>query len=66
MSNMKCNSKSVPVKISRSDLCDILVAITFVEKSLESEGYDSQKWEILHDNLKEQLAAFDARTGEEV
>ena len=60
---MNYNCKTVPVKISRSDLCDILVAITSVVKALESEGYSSRKWETLHNNLKEQLAAFDAKNG---
>lgn len=60
---MNYNSKTVPVKISRSDLCDILVAITSVAKALESDGYSARKWEILNNNLKEQLAAFDAKNG---
>ena len=41
---MNYNSKTVPVKISRRELCDILVAITSVEKALESEGYPASKW----------------------
>ena len=60
---MNYNSKTVPVKISRRDLCDILVAITFVVKSLESKGWSFQKWEILHDKLKDELTAFDAKNG---
>ena len=60
---MDYNSKTVPVKISRSDLCDILVAITSVAKALDSDGYSARKWEILHGNLKEQLVAFDAKNG---
>ena len=60
------NSKTVPVKISRRDLCDILVAITSVAKSLESSGYSARKWDILHEKLKDQLATFDARKGTEV
>ena len=60
---MNYNSKTVQVKISRREHCDILVAITSVEKALESEGYPASKWEILHYNLKEQLATFDAKNG---
>ena len=60
------NSKTVPVKISRSDLCDILCSIRFIEAALRSEGFSVRKWQILRDKLKEKLAAFDARTGEEV
>ena len=63
MSNVTYHSKTVPVKISRSDLCDILVAITSVAKALESEGYSARKWEILHENLNEQLDTFDAKNG---
>ena len=62
---MNHNSKTVPVKISRSDLCDILVAITSVAKALESDGYSARKWEILHDKLKEQLSTFDRKNGGE-
>ena len=60
---MNYNSKTVPVKISRRELCDILVAITSVAKALESSGYSASKWEILNGNLNEQLAAFDAKNG---
>ena len=60
---MNYNSKTVPVKISRRDLCDILFAITCVAKALESEGYSARKWEILHENLNEQLDTFDAKNG---
>ena len=60
---MNYNSKTVPVKISRSDLCDILAAITFVAKALESDGYSARKWEILNNNLNEQLVTFDAKNG---
>ena len=60
---MNYKSKTAPVKISRSDLCDILVAITFVAKALESNGYSARKWDILNENLNEQLNAFDAKNG---
>lgn len=63
---MNYNRKTVPVKISRSELCDILVAITSAAKALESAGYSARKWETLHDKLKEQLATFDAITCKEV
>ena len=60
---MNYKGKTVPVKISRRELCDILCAITSVAKALEFEGYDCHKWEILHENLKEQLDTFDAKNG---
>lgn len=60
---MTYKSKTVPFKISRGDLLDILCAIRCVATSLVSEGYSARKWEILYDNLKEQLGAFDAKNG---
>lgn len=52
---MKSQQQIVNVKISRDDIYDILAAITFTAKALESEGYQNRKWEILHDKLKEQF-----------
>lgn len=60
---MNYNCKTVPVKISRRELCDILGAIRCVAISLDSEGYSALKWEILYYNLKDQLGAFDAKNG---
>lgn len=60
---MTYKSKTVPVKISSGDLLDILCAIRCVVTSLDSEGYSARKWEILYDNLKEQLGAFDEKNG---
>ena len=57
------NSKTVTVKISRKELCDILIATTSIANSLKDEGYTARKWESLHDKLKEQLAIFDAKNG---
>ena len=62
---MNYNCKTVPVKISRRELCDILCAIRCVATSLDSEGYSSHKWEILHDKLTEQLSTFDTKNGGE-
>lgn len=60
---MNYNCKTVPVKISRRDLCNILCAIRTVVVLLYSEGYSARKWEILYGNLNEQLNAFDAKNG---
>ena len=60
---MNYNCKTVPVKISRRELCDILCAIRCVATSLDTEGYSALKWEILYYNLKDQLAVFDAKNG---
>ena len=60
---MNYNCKTVPVKISRRDLCNILCAIRCVATYLDSEGYSARKWGILYDNLNEQLGTFDAKNG---
>ena len=60
---MNYNCKTVPVKISRRELCDILCSIRCVAISLDSEGYSARKWEILYYNLKDQLRAFDEKNG---
>ena len=60
---MNYNCKTVPVKISRRELCGILCAIRCVAESLDLGGHSSRKWEILHENLKEQLDTFDAKNG---
>ena len=62
---MNYKSKTVPVKISRVELCDMLIATTAIAQAFKAEGRYSRKWKILHDKLKEQLDAFDAKNGTE-
>lgn len=62
---MNYKSITVPVKISRVELCDLLIATTAIAQAFKAEGGYSRKWEILHDKLKEQLDAFDAKNGTE-
>lgn len=62
---MNYKSKTVPVKISRVELCDMLIATTAIARAFKAEGGYSRKWEILHDKLKEQLDAIDAKNGTE-
>lgn len=62
---MNYKSKTVPVKTSRDELCDMLIATTAIAQAFKAEGGYSRKWEILHDKLKEQLDAFDAKNGTE-
>lgn len=50
------NQKTMTVKITRRDMCDILLALTAL--SIES---NNKKWDILHDKLKEELVAFDKK-----
>lgn len=62
---MNYKSKTVPVKISRDEICDMLIATTAIAQAFKAEGGYSRKWEILHDKLKEQLDAFGAKNGTE-
>ena len=62
---MNYNSKTVNVQISRLELCDILIATTSIANSLKANGHTAHKWETLHEKLKEQLTAFDAKNGPE-
>lgn len=43
----------------------MLIAATAIAQAFKAEGGYSRKWEILHDKLKEQLDAFDAKNGTE-
>ena len=51
------NHRTATVKISRRELCDLLLATTIIaERNPEGE-----KWSNLHDTLKAQLDALDAK-----
>ena len=60
---MNYNSRTVTVKMSRSDLCNLLMATTSIAQTLQEEGREASKWGALHDKLREQLDAFDERNG---
>lgn len=47
------NAKTVTVKLTRGELCRLLILITGI-----GEG---ESWERLHDKLRDQLEAFDKR-----
>lgn len=51
------NQKTVTVKITRHELCDLLIATQALEDHAE-------KWAALHDKLLAQLEAFDAKLDE--
>ena len=51
---MTRNERTVNVKISRIELCDILIALTAI-----SEGGYSKKWDKLHDKLEKILDDWD-------
>ena len=60
---MSYNSRTMTVKMTRIELCDLLIATTSVAHSLESEGHTANKWHTIHDKLLEQLEAFDEKNG---
>ena len=50
------NDKAVNVKVSRFELCDIMLALTLVNDSLEK---GDTRFKVLHDKLKIQLNKWD-------
>ena len=57
---MTYNERTVNVKISRIELCDLILATTSLKHSTEA-----QKWGKLHDKLKEILNDFDEKNFKE-
>lgn len=55
------NEKTVNVKISRFELCDILLSLTMLDEQYEC----STRFKALHDKLREQLNEFDKKLDEE-
>lgn len=54
---MKTNQDVMNVKLTRKDVCDLLLACINAEYEANDGG---KKWKKLHDELKKQLEAFDA------
>ena len=54
------NNKTITLKLKRIEVCDLLLACTAVA----DEGY-GEKWNALHDKLKNILDEFDAKQIEE-
>lgn len=48
------NARIVDVKVSRIELCDIMIALT-----MTSNESDAEKWDKLHEKLRKQLEHFD-------
>lgn len=55
---MTYNQKTMTVKLTRRDVCDLLLACT----ALYTET-DQQRWTDLHEKLMAQLDAFDEKNG---
>lgn len=52
------NARTVNVKISRLDLCDLMLACTVLDTETDPEN---TKWRKLHDKLKAILNEFDEK-----
>jgi hypothetical protein len=52
------NSRTVTVKITRRELVDLLVACATCSENVNDPA---NKWNKLHDKLREQLALFDLK-----
>lgn len=55
---MTLNARTVNVKITRLELCDLLLACTALDNETPA---DTQKWGKLHDKLKNILDEFDQK-----
>lgn len=54
------NEKIVTLKITRIDLCDLMLACTAIDNATDN---DNVKWAKLHDKLKGILDEFDQKQG---
>lgn len=52
------NARTVTVKMKRTDLCDLLIACTALDKGTDE---NTTKWAKLHDRLQEILDDFDSK-----
>ena len=59
---MMLNKKTMTIKLRRGDVCDLLLACSYVGKNADGDG---EKWKKLHGLLMEQLEAFDAKVVKE-
>jgi len=58
---MESNQRTVNVKITRGELCRLLVMCDVVKanEAVAGNAQNVSSWEELHDKLREQLNAFD-------
>lgn len=55
---MTLNQRTVTLKLTRSEVCDLLIACTAIDRSTND---DNTKWSTLHDHIKLILDAFDEK-----
>ena len=70
---MSRNSETMSLKLSRLDMCDLMIATHCIYFQMDMEARDSEtsetrknvlresmkKWERLHDEIRQQINAFD-------
>ena len=57
------NHKTITLKLKRIEVCDLLLACISVSSTLHNDGQSAEKWDALHDKLKQILADFDKTQG---
>lgn len=57
------NQRTVSMKLTRIEVCDLLLACTAVSGACADDGHPAQKWDALHDKLKAILEDFDKKQG---
>lgn len=53
---MPLNQRTITLKLTRIEVIDLMIACTAV-----SEASDAEKWNMLHDKLKEYVDALDEK-----
>lgn len=59
------NQRTVNVKITRRELCDLILACNLIEQNSKMHGGTGAKWKALHDKLAKQRDVFDEKLLEE-
>lgn len=55
------NDKTVTLRITRSEVIDLMVACLLCSSELEADFQRHDKWDLLHDKLEHQLLDFDKK-----
>ena len=59
------NQKTVTIKLKRGYVIDLLLACLRCAEAAAAGGESGAKWDYLHDELREQLDAFDKKLEEQ-
>lgn len=55
------NGKTVTLRITRSEVIDLMVACLLCSDELEADFQTHEKWDLLHAKLERQLLEFDKK-----